>query len=68
MAGRCIPKVPDGNITFNGLPVVNEDKNPVTADILAEASNFVGKFYRATEVMICNSILFVCVFFFFYKG
>ncbi|XP_063592712.1 choline transporter-like protein 4 [Penaeus indicus] len=50
MAGRCIPKVPDGVIDMDGVPILDDDKEPVTGELLAKASKFLARFYQASEV------------------
>ncbi|XP_047500842.1 choline transporter-like protein 2 isoform X2 [Penaeus chinensis] len=50
LAGRCIPKVPDGVIDMDGNMILDDENNPVTGELLAKASKFLAKFYQASEV------------------
>lgn len=50
LAGRCIPKVPAGNITMGGAAIQNVDEETVTGKLLADASKYLAKFYQASEV------------------
>ncbi|XP_037780693.1 choline transporter-like protein 2 [Penaeus monodon] len=50
MAGRCIPKVPDGVIDMEGVPILDDENEPVTGELLAKASKFLARFYQASEV------------------
>lgn len=56
MAGRCIPKVPDGVIEMGGEQLKNLQGDPITSEVLTEASGILGHFYKATEVTVtaCN--------------
>ncbi|ROT82456.1 hypothetical protein C7M84_024381 [Penaeus vannamei] len=50
LAGRCIPKVPDGVIDMEGVPILDDENEPVTGELLAKASKFLARFYQASEV------------------
>ncbi|XP_076048718.1 choline transporter-like 2 isoform X2 [Oratosquilla oratoria] len=51
LAGRCIPKVvTDAALYFNGTIMVNEDDDEITGEILGEASKYLARFYKATEI------------------
>ncbi|XP_068238990.1 choline transporter-like protein 4 isoform X3 [Palaemon carinicauda] len=50
LAGRCIPKVPGGNITMDGATILNVANETVTGKVLADASKYLAKFYQASEV------------------
>lgn len=51
VAGRCIPIVPNEVLEVGGEVMKDAEGDPVTGDVLAKASYFLGQFYKATEVL-----------------
>lgn len=51
VAGRCIPQVPNEILKVGGEVMKDAEGEPVTGEVLAKASYFLGQFYKATEVL-----------------